>query len=145
MFESLQQRENASGSVSIDIAPLIDMMFTLLLFLLVTTTFVNDSGIIVSRPSASRTKALSPQSMRIVIAASGLIYTEGRQLNLDQCREAVHRFIAQDQDGVVIIIPDENVPSGRLVAVIDVAKQGGSKEIAVATRSKGTNHVRRKR
>lgn len=136
MFESVQRHENGGGSAAIDIAPLIDMMFTLLLFLLVTTTFVNDTGIMVTRPEAVNTEALSPQSIRIAIAASGAIYIEGRPADLDRCQEAVQKFMAQERDGVVIIIPDESVSSGRLVAVMDAVKEGGGKEIAVATRGK---------
>ncbi len=137
MFESVQHRGNGGESaVAVDIAPLIDMVFILLIFFLVTTTFVQETGITVTKPEAFQTSALKSQSMRISIAASGAIYAEGRRIDLPRCREAVHRFMAQERDGAVIIIPDEEVPAKRLVAVMDAAKQGGAKEIAVATRQK---------
>jgi len=137
MFESVQQRENGSGSAAaVDIAPLIDMVFILLIFFLVTTTFVRETGIVVRRPEALKTQTLRPLSLRISIAASGAIYTQGHQVDLSRCREVVLRFMSQEKDGTVIIVPDEDVSARRLVSVMDAAKQGGAKEIAVATRQK---------
>jgi len=135
MFESVQHRDNGSESaVAVDIAPLIDMVFILLIFFLVTTTFARETGIAVTKPEAFRVEALRALSLRISIAASGAVYMDGRQMDIPQCREAVRRFMAQERDGAVIIIPDETVTAGRLVAVMDAAKQGGANEIAVAAR-----------
>jgi len=135
MFESVQRQENGSESaVAVDIAPLIDMVFILLIFFLVTTTFVRETGITVNKPEAIETEALRPESLRISIAASGALYMGGRQVDLAACREAVRRYVAQERDGAVIIIPDADVRAQRLVTVMDAAKQGGAKEIAVATR-----------
>jgi biopolymer transport protein ExbD len=137
MFESIQRHENGSESaVAVDIAPLIDMVFILLIFFLVTTTFARETGITVKKPEAIETQALRPESMRISIAESGAVYTDGRQVDLAECREAVRRYMAQERNGAVIIVPDEDVRARRLVSVMDAAKQGGAKEIAVATRRK---------
>ena len=136
MFESVQNREDSNSIVNVDIAPLIDMVFILLIFFLVTARFVYETGITVKRPQALGSEKLAPESMRIAIAASGSIYIKGQQVDLGECRERVRRFMEHKQDGLVIVISDEAVPVKRLIAVMDMAKQGNAGEIAVATRKK---------
>lgn len=138
MFESVQHRENGSESaIGVDIAPLIDVVFILLIFFLVTTTFVRDTGITVERPEAYMAESIESQNMRISIAPSGAVYTEGRQVSLAECSDLVRRFLGQQPRGSVVIIPDEEVSAKRLVAVMDAAKRGGAENIAVATRQRG--------
>ena len=137
MFESMQKRENGGESaVSVDIAPLIDMVFILLIFFLVTTTFSRETGMEVNRPEAVMAKNLENTSMRISISPSGAVYTGGRQVSLAECRNQVRQFIDREGGESVVIIPDEEVSAKHLVAVMDAAKQGGAGKIAVATRRK---------
>jgi len=134
MFQSVQQRRNQAGSAVVDIAPLIDIVFILLIFFLVTTTFVRDTGVTVNRPQASITRVLEPTSMRVSIAVSGAIYTEGESVSLDQLRDRVRRFVSRERQRAVIVIPDRAVPSGRLIEVMDAARAAGAQDVAVATK-----------
>jgi biopolymer transport protein ExbD len=118
--------------MAVDIAPLIDIVFILLIFFLVTTTFVKQTGIEVERPRASHAEALTPRSLRISIAPGGAIYTEGQQVSLRQLRQRVGRFLETEAEGSVIVLPDRRVPSGRLVEVMDAAKAAGAQDVAVA-------------
>jgi biopolymer transport protein ExbD len=135
MFRSVQSREQASG-VLVDIAPLIDVMFILLLFFLVSSTFVRDTGVAVTRPQATLAQALEPTSMRVSVTAAGDIYAEGARVSLDELRSKVSSFVAREKRRTVIVIPDEAVPSGRLVEVMDAARLGGADDVAVATARK---------
>ena len=135
MFISTQHRaRSAAAAMAIDIAPLIDVVFILLIFFLVTATFVRDSGIQVRRPQAAATRALEPTAMRISIAASGAVFAEGQQIELAELEQKVRQFVASHAEGPVIIIPDERVLAGRLVAVMDTARQAGARDVALATR-----------
>lgn len=138
MFPSIRQQSNTrnGGPAAINMAPLIDMVFILLIFFLVTTTFVQDTGIEVTRPEAAYAQALEAESLRISIAASGAIYAEGRELDLAALREQVRRFIDTHEGGSVVVIPDEALASGRLVEVMDDVKRGGAEDIAIATRQR---------
>lgn len=136
MFDSVQQRRSNGHAMAVDIAPLIDVVFILLIFFLVTTTFVRDTGIEVQRPEAAHAEALESAAMRISVAPSGAVYTEGRQVSLEQLRQDVRAFLAAEPGGAVIIIPDEQLASGRLVAVMDATKAAGARDIAVATRGR---------
>jgi len=135
MFSSVQGRLKQQRSAAlVDIAPLIDIVFILLIFFLVTTTFVRDTGVEVNRPEAVTAQATEPTSMRVSIAASGSVYTDGDQVSLDELRRRVQSFVARERKHALLIIPDKAVPSGRLVEVMDAAKLGGARDISVATR-----------
>jgi biopolymer transport protein ExbD len=118
-------------------APLMDLVFILLIFFLVTATFVRDTGIQVERPQATWSDAVDARSLRIGLAASGAIYVEGQRTDLAALRERIERFVTDERDGSVILIPDRKTSAGRLVEVMDAAKLAGAKELAVATRRKG--------
>lgn len=123
---------------AIDMAPLIDIVFILLIFFLVTTTFVRDTGVDVVRPQAKVTRTLDPTSMRISIASSGEIYSEGSRISISELRSRVAAYVSRERDHAIIVIPDVDVPSGRLIEVMDAARQGGAKDVAVATEKKGS-------
>ncbi|MCU0857137.1 MAG: biopolymer transporter ExbD [Pontiellaceae bacterium] len=138
MFDSVQQRESGEDAgVSVDIAPLIDLVFTLLIFFLVTATFTQDLGVAVSRPESFYSQALTPQSLRIVVTETGAIYTDGKRMESRDLLDRVRRFTTGEKTGSVVIVSDENVSARMLVSVIDIAKQGGAVDVAIATREKG--------
>lgn len=138
MFQSVQQRSrSANAAMSVDIAPLIDVVFILLIFFLVTATFVRDTGVTVDRPQASRVEALEPESLRLSITASGAVYSEGSRLSDADLRRRVREFASARERGSVIVIPDRAVPSGRLVEVMDLARQSGARRVAVASQRPG--------
>ena len=135
MFQSVQSRLSQKRSAAlVDIAPLIDIVFILLIFFLVTTTFVRDTGVEVTRPEAVTAQSVESTSMRVSIARSGAVYTDGREISLTELTSAVRQFMAKERQQAVLIIPDTQVPSGRLVEVMDAARLGGARAISVATR-----------
>ncbi|MFQ5843876.1 MAG: ExbD/TolR family protein [Planctomycetota bacterium] len=137
MFTSVQRRGNgAAGAPQVNLAPLMDLVFILLIFFLVTATFVRDTGITVERPRAAWSDSLDARSLRVGIAAGGAVYVEGQRTDLGALRERIARFVTDERDGSVVLIPDRKTPSGRLVEVMDTAKLAGARELAVATRRK---------
>ncbi|MBH07245.1 MAG: biopolymer transporter ExbD [Phycisphaeraceae bacterium] len=135
MFQSVQaiKRGTASHSGEISMAPLIDMVFILLIFFLVTTSFVSDTGIEVERATAATAVPLSSDAMRVSITASGGIYLEGQLVELNMLQGKIQGFLSQHPNGSIVVIPDKNTVSGRLVEVMDIAKIVGTRDIAVAT------------
>ena len=69
--------------------PLLDVVFILLIFFLVTATFVRETGVTVTRPQASQAETLEPSSMRVSVTASGDVYAEGRLVTLEELRRKV--------------------------------------------------------
>ena len=139
MFRSVQQRDSKSAATMVDIAPLIDVVFILLIFFLVTATFVRDTGVDVVRPQATQTRSLEPSAMRVSITASGDIYTEGRRVTADELQARVQSFIAEQNKRSVIVIPDAEVTAGTLIEVMDAARRGGATDVALATKKIGAN------
>ncbi|MFA9480144.1 ExbD/TolR family protein [Phycisphaerales bacterium AB-hyl4] len=131
-----RQKRRSRALPAINIAPLIDMVFILLIFFLVTTTFVRDRGVEITRPEASVTRVVEPMAMRVSVTASGAIYADGREVDVNQLRDRVAVFGRQSDRPSVVIVPDEQTPSGRLVEVLDTVRAAGVDDVAVATRER---------
>ncbi len=139
MFQSVQRRANGQGSTpGINLAPLMDMVFILLIFFVVTTTFVRETGIHVERPQAVWSESLDSRSLRVSITAGGAVYTEGRRVSLAALRDRVARLTRGHGHGrtSVVLIADEQTPASRLVEVMDTAKFAGATDVALATRKR---------
>ena len=132
MFET--RARNASTAASVDLAPLIDVVFLLLIFFLVSTQFFADTGIEVERPQATSGSTLDITSVRVSIAASGAIYHDGRAVDLADLPGTLRQELARDGSDEVVIVSDRSVPSGRLVAVMDARRLAGANHVSVATR-----------
>jgi biopolymer transport protein ExbD len=122
----------SSGSDEINISPLIDMVFILLIFFIVTTVFVEETGVEVSKPQAASALDLEKNSILIAITADGKVVYGGRDLGLGGVRSTVRR-LTQDENMPVIVQADKTVPTDLLVRVIDEAKLGGAQAVSVST------------
>ncbi|MFT5288306.1 MAG: biopolymer transport protein ExbD [Planctomycetota bacterium] len=137
MFQSVRNSNKSDGQAVVDIAPLIDVVFILLIFFLVTTTFVKDTVLEVDRAEASNAQPTDAVSMRISVAASGAVYAEGKPVELDELARRVQRAMQRDDLRSVIVIPDRAVPAGRLIEVIDLVRGMGMENIALAAERRG--------
>ncbi len=123
-------RENG---VEINLSPLIDCVFLLLIFFIVTTVFVEEAGIEIQRPQAVGATELEKQSILIAVTDDGRIVHGGREWPLNSVRGLVARKL-REQEMPVILLADENGRVARLVEVMDECKLGGAEKISVATR-----------
>ncbi|HIE06565.1 MAG TPA: biopolymer transporter ExbD [Desulfarculaceae bacterium] len=119
----------------IDMAPMLDMVFILLIFFLVTTTFVRESGVEVERPSALTAEEVGQSGLRLGIDAEGHIFVDGHQIDLRTIRAVSERFLAQNPDGSIVIVADRQVATGLTIKVLDQCRLAGAPRIAVATES----------
>lgn len=118
----------------INVTPLIDIVFNLLIFFLITTTFVQNPGIEVELPKASTAPA-TQQSDNVVIAitADGRIIHEGRAVSVDELRERLAAHHQQRPQALVVVEADTTTPHGQVVAAMDAARQAGFAQLAIAT------------
>lgn len=137
MFEGLRaaRREAPPG---VDMAPLIDVVFILLIFFLVTASFRRDEAIPLDRPVATQADEVPTEALRVHVSAEGRILLGARELSEAELAERVRRFVERDAAARVVVIPDAALPSGRLVAVMDAARAGGARQLSVATRRPGS-------
>ena len=116
----------------IDMSPLIDCVFILLIFFIVTTVFVEETGVDVNRPEAASSVQLEKTSILIALTDKGEIFYGGRAIGIGGVRSLVSR-LTQKEVIPVIIQADESSKSGLLMKIIDEAKLGGADDISVAT------------
>jgi biopolymer transport protein ExbD len=116
----------------IDMSPLIDCVFILLIFFIVTTVFVEESGVEVDKPQAASSVQLEKQSILIALTANGQVVYDGRDVGVAGV-QAIVRRIVQREDTPVIIQADQASQTGMLARIIDEAKLGGATKVSLAT------------
>lgn len=121
----------------IDITPMLDIVFIMLIFFIVTTSFVKESGITVSRPSASTAEAKQGSNILIAIRANGEIWVDKRAVDVRAVRANVERMKAEAPEGAVVIQADEFAPTGLLVKVMDQVRMAGVLDISIAASTDG--------
>ncbi len=122
-----------SNEAGIDISPLMDCVFILLIFFIVTTTFVEETGIEVDKPQAASSVKLEKTSILIALTEKGEVVYGGREIGISGIQPLVKRML-QKEDVPVIVQADTSAQSGMLVRVIDEAKLAGALKVSVATR-----------
>ena len=127
------QARRGEGDSQINIAPLMDMVFILLIFFVVTTVFVEETGVEVQRPSAVSAQSLERNSILIAITRDGRIVYGGEERSLNGIRAIVARELAEREMPVILLV-DESARSGALVDVIDECKLAGAKNVSIAAR-----------
>ncbi|WP_372806829.1 ExbD/TolR family protein [Pontiella sp.] len=122
-----------SAEAAVDISPLIDCVFILLIFFIVTTTFVEETGVEVDKPQAASSVQLEKTSIMLAITDQGQIVYGGREIGMAGVQPLVKRMM-QKEEVPVIVQADQNVPAGLMVRVIDEAKLAGAAKVSIATR-----------
>lgn len=120
------------GETGIDMSPLIDCVFILLIFFIVTTVFVEETGVEVDKPQAASALRLEKTSILIALTDKGEVVYGGREIGVGGVQPLVKRML-QKEDVPVIIQADAAAQSGLLVRVIDEAKLAGATKVSLAT------------
>lgn len=135
-FSNSSADEGSEGGI--DMSPMIDCVFILLIFFIVTTTFVEETGVEVDKPQAASSAQLEKTSIMLALTAKGEVVYGGRDIGMSGVRSTVSRMLQKDKVPVVVQA-DSGAPSGLLVRVIDEAKLGGAEKVSLATRKAGRN------
>ena len=130
-------RNNSDDSTEagVDISPLIDCVFILLIFFIVTTTFVEETGVEVDKPQAASSVQLEKTSILLAITDKGEIVYGGNDIGIAGIQPLVKRMV-QKEMVPVIVQADQTVQAGLMVRVIDEAKLAGAEKVSIATRKK---------
>jgi len=120
--------------LTIDITSLVDVVFLLLIFFMVTTTFATQSGIGVNLPEASARERPSAEAVSVSITADGTFFLDRGRVTRDALRGGLQELRGQrGEETVVIIRADEAVSHGRVVEAMDAARSAGFRRLAIAT------------
>lgn len=133
MASKLKQRlEIQQASQGIDMSPLIDVVFILLIFFIVTTVFVRETGVEVDKPQALSASTLEKNVILIAITEAGHVVYDGSNIGVVGVRSVINQANADDKRPVVIQA-DKQVPTEKLIAVIDEVKLAGVSNVSIAS------------
>ena len=131
MMKSIRKRENKD--VEVNITNMIDVVFVLLIFFVVTTTFTKETGVDITKPSAGSAKQLAKEPLLIGITREGAMYVNERQVDLAILSSILKREGASDPDKSVVLASDRDTPMGVIVSVLDQCNAAGLKKVSVST------------
>ncbi len=128
---SAARRKNR-GTTELNIAPLIDMVFILLIFFLVNTSFVKETGIDVSRPTASTAVVQNKATILIAIDGNDRIFMDHREIDPRAVRANVERALAENPEGAVVVVADKASSTGTAIQVMDGCRMAGANNVSLA-------------
>lgn len=119
----------------INITPMLDVVFIMLIFFIVTTSFVKETGVDVNRPSADTATKKDRGNILIAIRANGEVWMNRRLIDVRAVRANVERALAESPEGTIVIVADKESRTGLLVEVYDQAKLAGARSISIAAQN----------
>ncbi|MGB5211824.1 MAG: biopolymer transporter ExbD [Gammaproteobacteria bacterium] len=116
----------------INITPMLDIVFIMLIFFIVTTSFIKETGIDPQRPEAVTAIKQERGNILIGISSGGDIWMNKRKVELAQIRQLVEQAIAETPEASVVIVSDEKAATGVLIDLMDQIRLGGVQNVSVA-------------
>ncbi len=127
-------RRHASreDDTEINITPMLDIVFIMLIFFIVTTSFIRETGIDPKRPEALTASRQDRGNILIAISATGQIWMDKRQVELESVRQRIEQARNESPESTVVIIADERSETGVLIDLMDQIRLGGILNVSVA-------------
>ena len=125
-----------TGNPEISMAPLVDIVFLLLIFFMVTTIFPENDGLLIEKPSSENAAALSDEQIIIKLDRQGIAYLEGQPVTTDDIQRLLKAELAIKPQLSVTVHTDRRATTESLINIIDAAKAGGAKQLGIATDKK---------
>jgi len=123
-------------STRLDATPMADVVFLLLIFFMLSTSFVVQPGIQVRLPKAVTSEIQLKKDLVLTITAENILFLNEEPVTLDQLGEALEVAFAQRKDKILIVKADQEVKHGFVVQAMDIAKLSGAERLAIATEPK---------
>ena len=127
-----KRRFSSDEEADINMTPMLDVVFIMLIFFIVTASFVKESGIDVSRPNAATAEVKERGNILIAITSQGEVWIDKRPVDVRALRANIERLHAENPQGSVVIQADRDSKNGLLVQVMDAARAAGVYEISIA-------------
>ena len=121
--------------VGIDMGPLMDIVFILLIFFVATSSFTRETGVDVTKPQAQSASQLEKENLLIAITREGTIHMNERQVDLASLQDILKQSLAKAPDREAVVIADKESETGVLVQVIDMCNLAGVKKVSIAAQA----------
>jgi len=131
---NIKRRATSSDGANINLTPLIDIVFLLLIFFMLTANFVVNEGIKIKLPETKARSELAKKPIVVYLTKDNRIYFKGRFVTLDQLKTLLPQQIAENVTKTVVLKSDKNAKVDIAVKILDVAKLSGAKKFIIATR-----------
>jgi biopolymer transport protein ExbD len=125
-------QENSEGP---NITPLIDVVFILLIFFVVSTTFIKDMSLKIERPVASTAASISGKELRVYIDNQNNLYVNGEPVRIWILQGKLRDLLRSTTNKTVLVVSDKDVKVERLIEVVDQCRFAGAKDVAAATKA----------
>ena len=116
----------------VNLTPMLDVVFIMLIFFIVTASFVKEAGIDVNRPDAQTAEKKAQGNILVAISSGGQIWIDKRQVDPRALRANIERLKAENPQGAVVIQADKESKNGLLVKVMDAARLAGIENVSLA-------------
>jgi biopolymer transport protein ExbD len=120
-------------NADINLTPMLDVVFIMLIFFIVTATFIKQAGIDIMRPDAATAEQKPTVSVLVAISASGDIWIDKKKVDVSAVRAHIERIHAENPKGGLVIQADRDAKSEKLMAVLNAARGAGLTEVAIST------------
>lgn len=127
-----KQHSAESEDHGIDLAPMLDFTINLLIFFIITTSFIKEPGVEVFKPTASTAEERAKGNLLVAIRENGDVWLDRQQVDLRELRGIIERLHIERPDDSVVIIADRASRAGMVAKVMDEVRAGGIKDVAIA-------------
>ncbi|MGY4879510.1 ExbD/TolR family protein [Vreelandella aquamarina] len=124
-----------ADSNEVNLTPMLDVVFIMLIFFIVTTSFIKESGVEIERPESSAASPRPDAQVLIAVTPEGAVWVDGKPVDVHRVGQQVADMLSDD--GAVVIQADRASTTGLLIEVMDRLKQAGVDQIAVAASRSG--------
>ncbi|MCG9678818.1 biopolymer transporter ExbD [Vibrio sp. Isolate24] len=128
----LGRRHHKQDEAQVDLTSMLDIVFIMLIFFIVTSSFVRESGVEVNRPQASNVVSQKDAGIFVAVTSANDIYIDKRNVDVERVQATLEHLLLDKPDTSLVIQADEHAYSGTVVKVMDAAKGAGVKNIALA-------------
>jgi biopolymer transport protein ExbD len=130
------QAAAAEDEAQIDLTPMLDVVFIMLIFFIVTASFIKETGIEVNRPEASTSQPEENVNILVAITANNEIWMDKRRIDVRAVRANIERLHAENPKGAVVIQADNKSNTETVAAVLDASREAGVYDVSLATEEK---------
>ena len=132
----MRRAKHAEDQDDVNLTPMLDIVFIMLIFFVVTASFIKEAGIDVNRPGAITAERKIRASILIAINEDGHIWIDKRQVDERAVRANIERLLAENPQGSVVIQADRKAKTGVLVKIMDAARLAGVENVSIAAEEK---------
>ena len=133
MRRNSMTRSGGEQGSEIDLTPMLDVVFIMLIFFIVTASFIKEAGIEVNRPEASTSQKKENVNILVAINATNEIWIDKRRVDKRSVRSIIERMHAENPKGAVVVQADKESKTETVTAVIDAARAAGVFDVSLAT------------